>query len=158
MYLAWNGFPTCKLQRVIRQQIFLIHCAHSSPTSLLCPLSSFYFLQKLTQISPIHQSASQPTSQYIFYQPRLVWLYSTVDVTPQVSGLQRYVLKFLEIVKPRQKPLPYGITTDFYCRAIGHRSLMRCWRLSPKRCQTMLWCWNAWLHSLFLLRAICLVL
>ena len=27
MYLALNGFPTCKLQRVIRQQIFLIHCA-----------------------------------------------------------------------------------------------------------------------------------
>ena len=32
MYLAWNGFPICKLQRVIRQQIFLIHCAPSPPT------------------------------------------------------------------------------------------------------------------------------
>ena len=35
MYLAWNGFPTSKLQRVIRQQIFLIHCAPSSPTCVL---------------------------------------------------------------------------------------------------------------------------
>ena len=33
MYLAWNGFPTCKLHRVIRQQIFLIHCAPSSGSS-----------------------------------------------------------------------------------------------------------------------------
>ena len=32
MYLAWNGFRTCKLQRVMRQHIFLIHCAPSSPT------------------------------------------------------------------------------------------------------------------------------
>ena len=31
MYLAWNGFPTRKSERVIRQQIFLIHGASSSP-------------------------------------------------------------------------------------------------------------------------------
>ena len=36
MYLAWNGFPTRKSQRVIRQQIFLIHCAPSSPNVVVC--------------------------------------------------------------------------------------------------------------------------
>ena len=34
MYLAWNVFLTCKLQRVIRQLIFLIHYAPSSPNVL----------------------------------------------------------------------------------------------------------------------------
>ena len=40
MYLAWNGFPTYKLEQVIRQQIFLIHCAPSSSTLRLGPLSN----------------------------------------------------------------------------------------------------------------------
>ena len=31
MYLAWKGFPIYKLQGVIRKQIFLIHCAPTSP-------------------------------------------------------------------------------------------------------------------------------
>ena len=35
MYLVWNEFPTCKLQRVITQQIFLIRCGHPSPTQFL---------------------------------------------------------------------------------------------------------------------------
>ena len=46
MYLAWIGFCPCKLQRVIRQQIFLIHCAPPSPTKLQIhgTLSESYFM------------------------------------------------------------------------------------------------------------------
>ena len=61
MDLAWNGFPTCKLQRVIRRQIFLMHCAP-------LPLSHPYVVQYWSFLSYMIQCSFLP-----FINVVMVW-------------------------------------------------------------------------------------